>query len=142
MAQPSPRRSRKTARVPVPTTTDFRRHLLAHADEIAPADVATLAGAADRIHARLAGDATPDEKFAHRVRLAVAIVGDHAGGRCPQIPYRTVSLLAAALFYYLNPIDVIPDAIPGAGRADDALVLDLAWELGRAGIERYISART
>jgi uncharacterized membrane protein YkvA (DUF1232 family) len=120
---------------------DFRRHLVAHADEIAPADVATIAGSADRIRAKLTDEPRPGERFAERVRTAVALVEDHVGGRCPQIPYRTVTLLAAALFYFLNPIDVIPDAIPGAGNADDALVLDLAWQLGKDGIERYLTAR-
>ena len=47
-------------------------------------------------------------------------------------------MLAAALFYYLEPMDVVPDFIPRAGTADDALVLDIAWRLCRAGVQRYI----
>jgi uncharacterized membrane protein YkvA (DUF1232 family) len=48
-----------------------------------------------------------------------------------------VSLLTVALLYLLDPLDVIPDWIEGAGSADDALVFELAFDLGRAGIERY-----
>jgi len=47
-------------------------------------------------------------------------------------------MLAAALFYYLEPMDVVPDFIPRAGTADDALVLDIAWRLCGAGVQRYI----
>jgi hypothetical protein len=47
-------------------------------------------------------------------------------------------MLAAALFYYLEPMDVVPDFIPRAGTADDALVLDIAWRLCSAGVQRYI----
>jgi len=140
MSRPSVRRARKSGRS-VPTPADFRRHLLAHADTIAPADVADLAAAAGRIQSRLDAEPDLDEILVHRVRLAETIVREHVGGRCPQIPYRTIGLLAAALFYFLNPLDVIPDFIPGAGRTDDALVFDLAWQLGRSGIERYLAAR-
>jgi uncharacterized membrane protein YkvA (DUF1232 family) len=65
------------------------------------------------------------------------LVLDHAEGECPQIPYYTVSLLAVALLYLLDPLDVIPDWIEGAGSADDAVIFELAFELGRPGIERY-----
>ena len=35
--------------------------------------------------------------------------------------------LAAAVFYYLAPVDVIPDVLPGIGTSDDALVVELAF---------------
>lgn len=52
-----------------------------------------------------------------------------------------MSLLATALYYYLAPMDVIPDFIPRAGTADDAIVLDIAWRLAAPGIRRYLDAR-
>src|SRR6185503_15291796 len=60
-------------------------------------------------------------------------------GACPQIPYYTVSLLTAALHYYIEPFDVIPDFIPRVGKADDAYMFELAWRRGRPGIERYVA---
>ena len=41
------------------------------------------------------------------------------------------------LLYLLDPNDVIPDCLPDIGTSDDALVLELAFEMGAAGIERY-----
>jgi hypothetical protein len=37
----------------------------------------------------------------------------------------------------MNPIDVIPDFIEGIGTSDDALLVELAVEMGWPGIERY-----
>ena len=62
---------------------------------------------------------------------------DHAAGLSPQIPYYTVCLLAVAVLYFVDPLDVIPDWIPGVGTADDALVYELAFALARRGVERY-----
>src|SRR5690606_20037945 len=69
--------------------------------------------------------------------LALQLVNEHAAGACPQIPYQTVAMLAVALLYLSDPIDVIPDWIPGVGSSDDALVFELAFQLARPGIERY-----
>jgi uncharacterized membrane protein YkvA (DUF1232 family) len=38
------------------------------------------------------------------------------------------ALVAAALVYLVNPLDLLPDAIPGVGLADDMAVLALALE--------------
>lgn len=35
----------------------------------------------------------------------------------------TISLLAVAVVYVLSPVDLIPDAIPGLGQIDDAMVI-------------------
>ncbi|MFN8643393.1 MAG: YkvA family protein [Candidatus Binatia bacterium] len=42
-----------------------------------------------------------------------------------------------ALLYFSDPVDVIPDWIPGVGMTDDAIVFQLAFNMARAGIERY-----
>ncbi len=38
-------------------------------------------------------------------------------------PYGTIVAIVAALIYFLSPIDLIPDAIPGIGYLDDAAVI-------------------
>ena len=38
---------------------------------------------------------------------------------------RTIASLAAALFYIISPMDLLPDFIPGIGLLDDAAVLGL-----------------
>jgi uncharacterized membrane protein YkvA (DUF1232 family) len=117
---------------------DFRTYLRAKAETIAPADVAQLAAHAGDLRARAARHAAEHPLLAERLALALDLVADHMAERCPQIPYYTVALLAAALYYFVAPVDVIPDFLPGVGMSDDALVIELAVGLGAAGVERYL----
>ena len=122
------------------TAADFRGYLVAKAAEVAPTDVTALVARRATLSRRAATDRNERPLFARRVGVAVGLLADHMRGRCPQIPLSTVSLLAAALFYYLDPIDVIPDFIPRVGTVDDALMLELACTLGADGLRRYCEA--
>jgi uncharacterized membrane protein YkvA (DUF1232 family) len=138
---PATRAKRSSTPRPLLNAEDFEHHLRVHAASIAPADVTTLVGQASALRARLAGERSVHPILAERAGVALQLLADHCHGACPQIPYSTVSLLATALYYYLAPMDVIPDFIPRAGTADDALVLDVAWRLAGPGIRRYLDAR-
>jgi uncharacterized membrane protein YkvA (DUF1232 family) len=41
------------------------------------------------------------------------------------IPWTTWAWIISALVYFISPVDIIPDVIPGAGYIDDAAVV--AW---------------
>jgi uncharacterized membrane protein YkvA (DUF1232 family) len=123
----------------LPGPADFRGYLVAKAAEVAPADVAALVAQRDRLRARARREAPAHLVFHRRLELALTLLDDHVAGRCPQIPYQTVGVLAAALFYYLAPVDVVPDFIAAVGTSDDALVLEIAFGLGAPGIERYLA---
>jgi uncharacterized membrane protein YkvA (DUF1232 family) len=134
-----PRATRREGRSSRLRPADFRAYLRAKAETIAPADVARLAAHASDLRARAVRHASDHPLLARRLALAVDLVGDHMAERCPQIPYYTVALLAAALYYFVAPIDVVPDFLPGVGMSDDALVIELAVGLGAAGVERYLA---
>ena len=104
---------------------------------IASADIESLLTLDKRAREKAANDSTTHPRLQWQLELALQLLADHAHNQCPQIPYHTVSLLAVAVLYYLNEMDAIPDWLPGVGTADDALVFELAFELGAAGIERY-----
>jgi len=133
----SPRVRHRPAR-PLFRRADFGNYLEDHAGQIAPADVRSLLARAPQLRERARVDGAAEPGLRDRVHLALQLLADHDAGTCPQIPYRTVSLLAAALFYYLAPVDVIPDVLPG-GTKDDALVLYLAFEAANAGVTRYLA---
>jgi len=124
---------RPRRKTPAIRLRDFRNHLLRHAAEIAPADVTALLARAPALRRRAATDGKTRPTLRHDVDLALAILRDHAAGVIPHVPYRTVGLLAAALYYYLDPLDVIPDFVPGVGTADDALVLAYAYKVDHSG---------
>jgi uncharacterized membrane protein YkvA (DUF1232 family) len=116
---------------------DFRRYLQEKTSLIAPGDVESLLAQRDQIVAKIARDCGEHELLRRQLHLAVELLQDHANERSPQIPYHTISVLTVALLYFMNPVDVIPDFIEGVGTSDDALLVELAVEMGWPGIERY-----
>src|SRR5262245_60000588 len=136
-ATPKPRQPTPSPRPNLPLE-EFERHVVTHAARIAASDVTALVGRAAELRRRLAADRAAHPSLGERARVALALLSDHAAGACPQIPYSTVALLAAALLYYLAPMDVIPDFIPIVGTADDTVVLDIAWRLAAPGVQRYL----
>jgi uncharacterized membrane protein YkvA (DUF1232 family) len=113
---------------------DFSSYLETKARELAPRDVEVLLLQADK--ARESAFRLSD-RIGRRMGLAIELLADHHSGECPQIPFYTISLLAEAVYYFLDPNDVIPDWIPDIGRLDDALVLELSFELAADGVRRY-----
>ena len=61
------------------------------------------------------------------------LIGAYARGDYRQIPWETLTLIVAAVLYFLMPIDVIPDVLVGLGYVDDAAVI--AWVMNTAGSE-------
>jgi len=44
-------------------------------------------------------------------------------GDYQSLPWKTIVLSLATIIYFVNPLDVVPDFIPGVGYLDDAVVL-------------------
>ncbi len=55
------------------------------------------------------------------------MVTAYARGHYRAIPVKTLLSLIAALIYFLNPVDLIPDALPGLGLTDDFAVLSWVY---------------
>lgn len=144
--KPSPKKSAagKTASAPssdLLNPNDLKRMVLETANTLAPDDIATLLAGEDDIRKRV------NELKSHsldllkaQVALALDLLRDHLDGECSQIPYRTISIVGAAVLYFTDELDLIPDFLPDVGRLDDAAVFATAFELAHAGIERYCDA--
>lgn len=117
-------------------STDFSTYLMEQAALMAPGDVETTLSQREQAAEKAAQDASIHPRMQRQVDVALQLLSDHDAGACPQVPFQTISLLTAAMLYLLNPMDVIPDWLPG-GTSDDALVMELAFEMGAPGIERY-----
>ncbi len=44
-------------------------------------------------------------------------------GNYTDVPVKTILLVIAAIIYFVNPFDVVPDFLPGIGYLDDATVI-------------------
>jgi len=54
------------------------------------------------------------------------------------VPESTLVVIIAAIIYIVNPLDVIPDALPALGYLDDATVLALAVRRARQALDDFM----
>jgi uncharacterized membrane protein YkvA (DUF1232 family) len=57
------------------------------------------------------------------VRLIISMLKSWVRGDYKEVPWTTLVLCAGALIYFVNPLDAVPDLIPGVGLLDDATVI-------------------
>jgi uncharacterized membrane protein YkvA (DUF1232 family) len=81
----------------------------------------------------LAGKGQGLKAYVDDLRLAYQMLRDPHF----QIAKETKTILIIALLYVISPIDLIPDAIPLLGLADDVLVAGYALRQAAAELERY-----
>lgn len=76
-------------------------------------------------------------RFSTDIRLMLSMLRDYWQGNYREIPWKSIAAVAGALFYVLNPLDVIPDLILGFGLIDDAGVVAACLALVEADLHRY-----
>jgi len=59
-------------------------------------------------------------------------------GEYKTLPWKTIVMALAAMLYFLDPLDLVPDFIPGVGYIDDALVLGFVIRSIQADLARFM----
>jgi uncharacterized membrane protein YkvA (DUF1232 family) len=95
------------------------------------ADKNALKAVLAELRARRDGDAGPLAKFGDDLKTLLRLLDATAFGRYPALPQGVMTAVAAALLYWLMPLDLIPDPILALGFIDDAAIL--GWVLKRLG---------
>lgn len=60
-------------------------------------------------------------------------------GRYREIPWKTLLLVTAAILYFVNPIDFVPDWIPFLGFTDDFGILVSVYSSVRSEIDKFLT---
>lgn len=68
-------------------------------------------------------------KYAADIPLFIGIIKDYCNGNYKAVPLGTIIGMLECLIYFLSPIDLIPDIIPGLGQLDDIAVL--VWAINQ-----------
>ncbi|BDD05348.1 YkvA family protein [Aureibacter tunicatorum] len=63
------------------------------------------------------------EKFINEAKTMLMMLKAYAKGDYRQVPWRSITLITAALIYFVAPLDAIPDFVPVVGFMDDATIL-------------------
>lgn len=69
------------------------------------------------------------------------LVGAWAKGDYSVVPWRTIGVAVGAIVYFINPMDAMPDMIPGLGYLDDGAVIAFVVGSLRNDIEEFESWR-
>lgn len=59
-------------------------------------------------------------------------------GNYIQTPWQTIVFAIAGIIYFVNPFDIVPDFIPGAGYLDDATVIGFVIKSVKRDIEQFL----
>lgn len=78
--------------------------------------------------------ATAKERFFVLGRLIKA----YALGQYREIPWKTILLIVAAVIYFVNPLDLVPDLIPLTGLTDDFAVLLWVYNAVSNEIDKFL----
>ncbi|CAN5431523.1 hypothetical protein BH10BAC4_BH10BAC4_15400 [soil metagenome] len=76
--------------------------------------------------------------LSERLQTFGRLVNSYARGHYREIPLKTIIKIIAALIYFLNPIDLIPDAIVGIGFIDDLAVLTGVYKSAQDELDSFI----
>lgn len=79
------------------------------------------------------------KKYVQDFKDIISLLRKYFCGDYTEAPYKALAAMAVTLLYILSPIDLLPDIIPLAGFADDAIVLGLCLKFAQTDIEAYRS---
>ena len=79
----------------------------------------------------------PLQKFFSELKLLFSLVKEFYLGTYKDVPWWSVAAIVTSLLYVLNPIDFIPDFIPGLGYIDDAMIVGVCLNMVSKDIEKY-----
>jgi len=62
----------------------------------------------------------------------------YATGRYRNIPWKSLLVVLAAFLYFINPFDLVPDALPVLGLSDDFSVLLWVYNSIKTEIDKFL----
>jgi uncharacterized membrane protein YkvA (DUF1232 family) len=80
-------------------------------------------------------------RLVRQAKLLFQMVRDFYNNKYVDVPWRTIGIAAAAVLYFLSPVDAIPDIFPLIGFTDDAAVLAMTVASLRADLQNYVRWR-
>jgi len=66
-----------------------------------------------------------------------SMVRSYTSKEYPDIPIGTILSVLGALLYFVSPIDLLPDSIPGVGYIDDSVVIAVCLKLAGSDLQEY-----
>lgn len=77
------------------------------------------------------------EKIWNDLQLLFRLVRAWLAGQYTIIPWQSVIFVVAAIVYFVNPFDLVPDFLPGSGFLDDATVVGFVLKSIKRDLEDF-----
>lgn len=78
------------------------------------------------------------KKYTEIGKLMFGMLQDYRSGVYRNIPWFTIAAITFALLYVLNPLDVVPDFIPGLGYIDDFAIMTVTLRFLETDLHSYL----
>lgn len=105
--------------------------------EIDDGDVEILLENEEKIEKKLAG-ANSLSKYVELGKIMIGMVKDIKAGEYRNVPWFVIATIVMTLLYILNPMDLVPDFIPGLGYIDDLAVLSIGMGWVETDLHKYL----
>lgn len=102
-----------------------------------PGRLLTLAGKLTSRLTQVDWHALKKEDIEAKFRTLGRMVRAYATGRYREVPWKPFIIIVAAVVYFLNPLDLVPDFIPGLGLTDDFAVLVWVYHTVSDEVEKF-----
>ncbi|MBI5402270.1 MAG: DUF1232 domain-containing protein [Ignavibacteriae bacterium] len=76
-------------------------------------------------------------KLIKQLTLSFMMLKDYKEKHYTNIPWRTIALIVAAILYFINPFDIIPDLLPFLGFTDDAVAFAAIFKSAQTDLMDY-----
>lgn len=78
------------------------------------------------------------QKYGELAKVMYGMLKDYRKGVYSQVPWFTIATIAFSFLYILNPLDIIPDFIPGLGYIDDMAVITFGLRFIESDLHNYL----
>lgn len=78
------------------------------------------------------------KKYSELGKLMFGMIKDYKKGVYQQVPWFTIAAIGLTLLYVLNPMDMLPDFLPGVGYVDDFALFTIAIRFIESDLHAYL----
>lgn len=79
------------------------------------------------------------KKYAELGKLMFGMLKDFKQGIYTQVPWFTIAAMGLTLLYVLNPMDMLPDFVPGIGYIDDFALFTVIIRFVQSDLHSYLN---